>query len=378
MQTTKWIVGLHGWVFTTPYQGTLFTGFVFSTQLCLGSLHYNTERVSSQPLNKFLNKFLKMHDRKREEQSEASKQLLAAKIGAYKGLMEACLKLRGGKVYTAEALKMTDKILMINPEFYTMWNYRREILKHLIEQEEGLMVWDAGACGGVAYPKGAVSLRYTEAELLFNARIIETRDHKSYSVWHNRRLLLSSLSPEDQLRHLRNELLLIARLLKVDDRNFHCWGHRSFVTTKLREVEAYSDREELSFTRQRVEANFSNYSAYHARSKVLLQGTPEEQAKKVSAELEMVQNAFYTEAGDQSGWMYALWLLKSAPSPEAESLITQASQELLEDEATLKWPQLALLTLGATEEDPKKVLDELIKTDPAKAGYYAEVKKGYE
>eukprot|EP01061_Rhynchopus_euleeides_P016887 TRINITY_DN28229_c0_g1_i1.p2 TRINITY_DN28229_c0_g1~~TRINITY_DN28229_c0_g1_i1.p2 ORF type:complete len:324 (+),score=101.25 TRINITY_DN28229_c0_g1_i1:243-1214(+) len=316
-----------------------------------------------------------MHDRKREELNDAARAKIGAKIAAYKELCSTCLALRKKKEYTRDALKILDKILMVNPEFYTMWNYRREILQHLMGEEAGVMLWGSGgACEGVAHTQDAISWRHVSADLQFNATIIEKRDHKSYCVWHHRRWLINAITdPQERAKQLRVELGLCGKLLKVDDRNFHCWGHRQFAAERLGSLGLFEAKEELSFTKQRVESNFSNYSAYHRRSKLLLGETDAAaRSARVSSEIEMVQNAFYTEPNDQSGWIYAHWLLDSASSPEGAESVTSAATELLQDDPSLKWPRLSLLSLGgALEEDGgAESVKRLVESDPLRAGYY--------
>jgi geranylgeranyl transferase type-2 subunit alpha len=43
-------------------------------------------------------------------------------------LTEHSLLQKKAKEYTREALDLTTKLLDLNPEFYTIWNYRRYIL----------------------------------------------------------------------------------------------------------------------------------------------------------------------------------------------------------------------------------------------------------
>lgn len=60
-------------------------------------------------------------------------------------------------------------------------------------------------------------------------------------------------------------VITIIRLLSLDDRNFHGWNYRRFVAG----LAATPPEEELAFTTAKVNVNFSNYSAWHARTSLL-------------------------------------------------------------------------------------------------------------
>ena len=80
---------------------------------------------------------------------------------------------------------------------------------------------------------------------------------KSYGSWYHRcHCMLAMASPE-----WAREVALCDRYLSMDERNFHCWDYRVFA--------ASSAENELAFTMDRINVNFSNYSAWHRRSKLL-------------------------------------------------------------------------------------------------------------
>ena len=56
-----------------------------------------------------------------------------------------------------------------------------------------------------------------------------------------------------------------ARLLDLDERNFHGWGYRQFI---VRRADVPPAAEE-AYTAARIGQNFSNYSAWHARTALL-------------------------------------------------------------------------------------------------------------
>ena len=111
------------------------------------------------------------------------------------------------------------------------------------------------------------------------------------------------------------DIELCTMYLKNDERNFHCWDYRRFVVNNSKALENSAERE-LEFSYNKIQ-NISNYSAWHYRSKLLPIVHPSETStiglneSQRREELQLVENAVFTDPGDSSAWFYYRWLLSS-------------------------------------------------------------------
>ena len=78
------------------------------------------------------------------------------------------------------------------------------------------------------------------------------------------------------------ELKLCSKMLSMDDRNFHCWNYRLWVSELyVKEIEKRAEaaesraktkefiQGECDMAKQIISRNFSNYSAWHYRGKLM-------------------------------------------------------------------------------------------------------------
>lgn len=226
-----------------------------------------------------------------EEQAEAKRLEREQKLKRYQSATQTVFQKRQAGELDESVLELTSQILGANPDFATLWNCRREVLQQL-EAQKSPEEWDA----------------LVKAELGFLESCLRVNP-KSYGTWHHRCWLLGRLPEPNWAR----ELELCARFLEVDERNFHCWDYRRFVAAQA----AVPPAEELAFTDSLIVRNFSNYSSWHYRSCLLPQLHPQPDSGPqgrlpedvLLKELELVQNAFFTDPNDQSAWFYHRWLL---------------------------------------------------------------------
>ncbi|XP_041376268.1 geranylgeranyl transferase type-2 subunit alpha-like [Gigantopelta aegis] len=223
------------------------------------------------------------------EQQEAKRKEREKKLKIYNAATATVFAKKSKGEYDEEALSITGEILAANSDVYTLWNYRKEIFLHFVE-----------------------SKNKEELQKLFNNELyfLETclkGNPKSYGTWNHRCFVMDTM-PEPDWQH---ELMLCNKFLEYDERNFHCWDYRRFVVKRSK----VTPEVELEFTTNKISSNFSNYSSWHYRSKLLPLVHPDPRNPSrvkedvLLAEHEIVQNAFFTDPDDQSAWFYHRWLL---------------------------------------------------------------------
>nr|CAG4647177.1 EOG090X08PK [Megafenestra aurita]SVE92480.1 EOG090X08PK [Megafenestra aurita] len=173
------------------------------------------------------------------------------------------------------AFQLTTDALELNPANYTVWQYRRTILKELGSN--------------------------LQKELLFVRRIIE--DHpKNYQVWHHRRVLVEwSKDPSSELR-------LTEIVLAQDAKNYHAWQHRQWV---LDTFKLFTN--ELEFVERLLEDDIRNNSAWNQRYFVVKQTTGFTE-DTINRELIFTVSSLKKVCHNESAWNYLRGVLSHHPS----------------------------------------------------------------
>jgi geranylgeranyl transferase type-2 subunit alpha len=152
-------------------------------------------------------------------------------------------------------------------------------------------------------------------------------------------------------------------MLAIDGRNFHGWGYRRIVVEKIELISSIKDpttttttattetsttaagstssslaQSEFDYTTKMISSNLSNFSAWHARSRILPRLLSEQNASPTAriaaydAESALLTRALYTDPYDQSLWTYHQFLMTAlnvptAPSPSVSVSVTQSIDE---------------------------------------------------
>ncbi|EST08439.1 Protein prenyltransferase, alpha subunit [Kalmanozyma brasiliensis GHG001] len=316
-----------------------------------------------------------MHGVKRTPKSSTSaearaarKAKEAAKLSAYLEIESTFFTYKRERRHDQTALEHTTKLLTLNPELYTVWNFRREVLLALFGgSAEGQVKKDVFADlrnpsqnqQGAKQPEEEDASRthlrqnLLEDDLLLTEHALRAHP-KVYWIWNHR---MWCLSHHPSASVWERELSLVAKMLDLDPRNFHGWNCRRAIIQHLALSVLSSDpstasfaarqpvfptllsdpllqshpavkegllglaERELAYTLRKIESNFSNFSAWHQRSKLLphmwtaRQLSTEQVDGEVDKELELVKQAMYTDPGDQSVWFYHRWLVEGLFEP---------------------------------------------------------------
>lgn len=93
---------------------------------------------------------------------------------------------------------------------------------------------------------------------------------------------------------------------------------------------------ELKYSMQKIEENFSNFSAWHQRTKLLVpvwdakSYSEEERNQARAMEYDALRQGMYTDPSDQSLWLYHKWLVE-----QGTCTLTAPTRETLENEISL-------------------------------------------
>jgi len=290
-------------------------------------------------------------DKKREKLEQSRK-----KAAEYIELKQQFVEMRSKEDYSLQALKLTTALLNMSADCYSIWNFRKKVLLHL----------------DISLPETKSDRDKDELKWLENILVMHP---KSYWGWFHRKWITARIPN----MNWEMEIALCTKALDMDQRNFHCWNYRRFVTTEAK----VPNRSELDYTMSKIEQNFSNYSAWHQRSflmQKLYENDPGSFVEVLNEELNLVQNAFYTAPDDQSTWFYHRWLMgmqKKHNASNFKEIVKKEYdkvQELLQEEPESKWATLTtvylLKELEGYSDLIKEKVQKLEKVDPQRKSYY--------
>lgn len=164
---------------------------------------------------------------------------------------------------------------------------------------------------------------------------------KCYWIWSHRVWVLFKLESLNKPQW-STELMIVAKMLEYDLRNYHGWSYRRFIVDNIEKAETSAtttanedeqilalvkiNSKEFEYTTSKIN-NISNFSAWHNRSQLIpkiyklfqllkdkslfpqLQPIFLSPYSLLQHELDLVKTGMYVDADDSSVWLYLSWLL---------------------------------------------------------------------
>ena len=240
-----------------------------------------------------------------EEEKKNEEMLKKIKV-----IQDKIIQIKNEKKYDEKTMSFLMKAAKLLSDFPTLWNVRKILIEQFMEQSNEDEIYN---------------FFLKEIERLFP---IMKSDPKSYILWYHRIWCLIKIIEIEIKRNipldksiLMGEIALCNKFFLVDDRNFHCWNYRVKILTLI--CNYYNNtfdkfiEKELDFTLEKVKNNFSNFSAWSYRTKLIpiyfiqknIKWSNKEALDFFKNDLELIKKAIYTDPKDQSPWNYHHWII---------------------------------------------------------------------
>lgn len=227
-----------------------------------------------------------------------------------KAIQAEILKIKAKNKYDQKSMDFLLKSSVLMPDYPTLWSIR----KILIEQYLPTLTDD--------------KCKEFLAKEIKSILPIMMKNPKSYLLWYHRVwCLVKYVEIEKKLKTPLEESILIGEIglcnkfFQKDDRNFHCWNYRvkllSLISIYFQDTFQKFIEDELKFTLGKITVNFSNFSAWLYRSKLIpiyfiqhnIKWNTKEALDFFKDDLELIKKAIYTDPKDQSPWNYLSWII---------------------------------------------------------------------
>jgi len=245
-----------------------------------------------------------------KELTEEEKAKNEVQLKKLKAIQAEILKIRAKNKFDQKTMDFLLKSSILMPDYPTIWSIR----KILIEKYLPTINDDQ-----------AMEFLLKEIKSILP---IMMKNEKSYLLWYHRiwclvKCVEIEIKKETPLEKsvLIGEIGLCNKFFKKDDRNFHCWNYRvkllSLISIYFQSTFQKFIEDELKFTLEKITINFSNFSAWLYRSKLIpiyfiqhnIKWNTKEALDFFKDDLELIKKAIYTDPKDQSPWNYLSWII---------------------------------------------------------------------
>ncbi|KAE9418892.1 hypothetical protein Angca_008225, partial [Angiostrongylus cantonensis] len=250
---------------------------------------------------------------------------------------------------------LTEDCIQLNPANYTLWQFRRELLKKLDIDLKN-------------------ELKYLDDVIM--------QTPKNYQVWHHRRCVAEWVGPSA----VQGELNFSALAIEYESKNYHAWQYRQWVLRHF--VFAADDiqraiESELSFTDKLIFEDARNNSAWNHRYFVLQSTNKISDPSTLDNELNLAKRLIEKMPNNESVWNYLAGLLLSDGVSSRPDVVAFVEDLYERTEANKRAPYLVSFLCDIILENigndikpidnfkrVKELYTELITLDPVRSNYW--------
>ena len=157
------------------------------------------------------------------------------------------------KELSERALYVACRAIELVPAHYTVWEYKLDIVKKLIETENFNLSDELKWCSNTAI-----------------------NNQKNYQIWHYREMIIEliikkELDGDKSQYDLEKEREIVGTMLEKDEKNYHVWSYKRWF---VQYFSLFNDETELEYATKLIQDDIRNNSAWNFRH-FLLFGNPE-------------------------------------------------------------------------------------------------------
>ena len=245
-----------------------------------------------------------------KELTEEEKAKNEVQLKKLKAIQDQILKIKAKNKFDEKTMDFLLKSSVLMPDYPTLWSIRKILIEQYIPTVKD---------------EEAMTFLLKEIKSILP---IMVKNPKSYLLWYHRVWCLVKCIEIEKKKDtpleqscLIGEIGLCNKFFKKDDRNFHCWNYRvkilSLISIYYQNTFQKFIEDELKFTLEKITINFSNFSAWLYRSKLIpiyfiqhnIKWNTKEALDFFKDDLELIKKAIYTDPKDQSPWNYLSWII---------------------------------------------------------------------
>ncbi|CCH57871.1 hypothetical protein TBLA_0A00700 [Henningerozyma blattae CBS 6284] len=293
----------------------------------------------------------------------------------YANLMGVTRTLMNNREHSKRALELTSVVIEIAPAFYTVWNYRYNIIHDMV-----LQLKDANQEKVIEFLNK--DLDWLD-ELTLN-------NPKNYQIWSYRQAILN-LHPKPDFKR---DLPILKIMLHDDTKNYHVWSYRKWLIDFVKNDSLFDFNIELNFTNIFIDRDIYNNSAWTHRLFVIKTNPANKNidfnSKLIQNEIIFTKKNIHLCPQNISSWNYLIALLDWLNNGKAtDDLIEFASQfvsDFFSNTAILPNIQSSYALEFLADQyklDPKRINDSIkaykalsTKYDPIRTPYWNHLIKG--